>query len=162
MLGEELAVSYTRWLSLFGYVAVKVGLEFTQNVWFYSNNISLGVVNLRMMHNSVWGEGQSRMHAVLRMPLFTHARVCVWHNLWGPFCKYFMFDKGRGREQVQKEAIKGGRKEHFQGSLAFIPSCACVLVVFGQPLSPRCVCVPLCRRCLLITAEPTTDCTYLA
>lgn len=53
VLGEELAVSYTRWLSVFGYVAVKVGLKFTQNVWFYSNNISLGVVNLRMMHNSV-------------------------------------------------------------------------------------------------------------
>lgn len=53
VLGEELAVSYTRWLSVFGYVAVKVGLKFTQNVWFYSNNISLGVVNLRVMHNSV-------------------------------------------------------------------------------------------------------------
>lgn len=45
-MGEELAVSYTRRLSVFGYVAVKVGLKFTQNVWFYSNNISFGVVNL--------------------------------------------------------------------------------------------------------------------
>lgn len=39
--------------------------------------------------------------------------------------KYFMFDKGRGGK-----AIKRGRKEHLDVSL-----------VFGQPLSPRSVCV---------------------
>lgn len=70
-----------------------------------------------------------------------------------------MFDKGRGeKKQEQKETIKRGRKEHFNVSL-----------VFGQPLSLGCVCIPRCPNppappyvgCLLITAEPTTGCIYL-
>lgn len=63
-----------------------------------------------------------------------------------------MFDKGRGGK-----AIKRGRKEHLDVSL-----------VFGQPLSPRSVCVAIVAppppphvECLLITAEPTTGCIYL-
>lgn len=41
MLGEELAVNYTRKLSIFGYVAVKVGLKFTRNVWFSGSTATI-------------------------------------------------------------------------------------------------------------------------
>lgn len=63
MLGEELAVNYTRQLSIFGYVAVKVGLKFTRDVWFYSDNIILGAVNLQVMRHSVQGEIRTEQDA---------------------------------------------------------------------------------------------------
>lgn len=109
VLGEELAVSYTRWLSVFGYVAVKVGLKFTQNIWFYSNNIIWGVVNLLVMHNSVWGEGQGRMHAVLWMPLFTHARVCA-ALLMRTFLQVFYVWQGEGESASAEGSDKGRSK----------------------------------------------------